>query len=202
MAINLSSYTNIQSHLFVKITVDEYRTTSTGSYTSEVLTYSDYGSNYTLEGREYIGLGYLMSVTASSSQLRVSANDVTLTISGIPTGTIGGVLHSKIKGSSVEIKRVLFNATTGAYLNISGNPIGRFIGYINNFSINEDWDNTSRTSTNTVIFNCNTKIDMLQNKIAGRRTNPDSEKSFFASDVSFDRVPNLANAAFDFGAPK
>jgi hypothetical protein len=102
----------------------------------------------------------------------------------------------------VRIYRALFNAATGAYLDIEGNPLGRFRGFVNNYSLNEELDNTNKTATNTLVLTCASAANVLQNKIAGRRTNPESQKRYYPTDISMDRVPNLENATFNFGAPK
>ena len=102
----------------------------------------------------------------------------------------------------MRVYRGIFNASTGAFLSIAGNPLGRYRGFVNNYSLTEEWDNATRTSSNTLSLICASTVDVLQNKISGRKTNPESMKKFYPTDVSFDRVPNLENATFDFGAPK
>lgn len=202
MTINLTSYAAIESHLFVRIQIDEYRTIPTNPYSEQVLRFSDRLSPFTINEEEYIGLGKLMGVTSSSSEIRVSGADLTITVSGIPTNSIGELIHSKIKGCPVRVYRALFDAHTGAYLDIEGNPLGRFRGFVNNYSLNEEWDNSTKTATNTLVLTCASAVSVLQNKIAGRRTNPESQKQFYPTDLSMDRVPNLENSTFNFGAPK
>lgn len=198
--IDLTSYTKVQSNLFVRIQIDEYRTTSGGSYSNEVLKISDLSYEFEVEGEAYTGLGKLLGVTSTNSEIRVSGNEVTITLSGIPNSSIAEIVNSKIKGSSVKIYRVLFDGSTGAYLNITGNPIGRFNGYVNNYSLQEDYDIDTRTSTNTLVLTCSSIVDVLGNKITGRKTNPSSMKKFYPSDVSMDRVPSIENTTFNFGA--
>ena len=101
----------------------------------------------------------------------------------------------------MRVYRLFSNPSTGAVLSIAGNPAGRFRGYVNNYSLQEEWDNQTRTATNTIVLQCASSVDVLNNKIAGRKTNPESQKRFYPTDVSFDRVPNLENATFNFGAP-
>lgn len=199
MAIDLTTYASIQSNLFVRIQIDEYRTTASGSYSAQVLRFSDKRGTTIINGESYIGLGDLMSVSSSSSEIRVSGGDQIITITGIPNSSIAEIVNSKIKGSPVEIYRGLFNATTGSLLSVSGNPVGRFRGFVNNYSLNEEYDIESRSSSNTIVLTCSSAVSILQNKIAGRRTNPQSQKTFYASDVSMDRVPNLKDSTFDFG---
>ena len=199
--INLTSYSAIQSNLCVRIDVPEYRTTAGGAYAPTVLRFSDSPTTKTINDEDYIGLGNLMSITGSTSELRVSGGELTISITGIPNTSIAEIVNSKIKGCSVRIYRIYSNATTGATLNITGNPSGRYRGFINNYSLIEEWDNETRTSVNTISLICASAVDVLQNKISGRRTNPESQKKFYPLDVSMDRVPNLENSTFNFGAP-
>jgi len=200
--INLSGYGAIQSNLFIRIEVDYYKATAGSAATSQILTFSDRQESFTLDGDTYVGLGRLMGVTATSSELRSSSGEVTITISGIPNSSIYEIVNSRIKGCPVRITRVLFDPVTNTQLAIEGNPLARFRGFVNNYSLQEDYDNVTRTSTNTIVLVCASALDVLSNKVAGRKTNPYSQKKFYPSDLSMDRVPTLENATFDFGAPK
>lgn len=200
--MDLSAYPTLQSNLFIRIQIDEYRTTSSGSYTSQVLRFSDLNVSKTINSETYLGAGNLMSISSTNSDISASGSELTITLSGIPNTSIAEIINSKIKGSSVIVYRGLFDSTTGNLLSIAGNPLGRFNGFVNNYSLNEEYDNNTRTSSNTLVLTCSSSVSILSNKVAGRRTNPRSQKSFYASDLSMDRVPNLVNAYFDFGAPK
>ena len=198
---NLSSYSSVQSNLFVRVQIDEYSLTAGGPYTAEVLRFSDAITTYTVDSESYTALGSLMAITASASELRVSSGELTITLSGIPATSIAEIVNSKLKGAPVRVYRLFSDATTGTALAIAGNPSGRFRGFVNNYAINEEWDNLTRVTTNTLVLSCASAVDVLNRKISGRKTNPESQKRFFSTDVSMDRVPNLENATFNFGAP-
>lgn len=199
MPIDLRSYTSIQSNLFVKIEIDEYRTTAGGAYTSEILRFTDRNTTATVDGySSWLGLGNFLSISNTSSEIRATEQEVSIAISGIPNSSIDEIIYSKIKGSKVTIFRGLYD-NSGTLLSIAGNPMMRFSGYVNNYSLTEDWDSESRTSSNTLLLLCNSNVDVLSRKISGRRTNPASEKKYFPNDVSMDRVPTLADEYFDFG---
>jgi hypothetical protein len=150
-----------------------------------------------------VGLGKLLSVSGSNSELRSSGQELTIGISGIPDSAISDITTSSIKGSSIKIIRGLFNPTNGSFLSaITGNPITRFSGYVNNIALDEEYDVVSRNSSNTIILSCASNVDVLNNKIAGRRTNSESQKKFFPNDVSMDRVSAIESTYFDFGANK
>ena len=198
---NLSSYRSVQSNLFVRIQVDEYSLTAGGPYVPVVLRFSDAITTYTIDSESYVPLGSLMGVTSSASELRVSSGELTITISGVLSDSIAEIVNSKIKGAPVRVYRQFSDAVTGTALVTAGNPSGRFRGFVNNYAINEEWDNQTRVATNTIVFSCASAVDVLDRKISGRKTNPESQKRFFPTDVSMDRVPNLENATFNFGAP-
>jgi hypothetical protein len=202
MTINLSSYDTIQSNLFVRIQIDEYRTTSSAPYTSQVLRFGDSVVSTTIDGEVYSALGKLIGISQSRSELRVSSQEVTITIAGIPNVDLSEMIYSKIKGSPVRIYRLFSDAETGTALAITGNPAVRYRGFVNNWSVEEEFDPETRSSSNVIILQCASTVDVLQNKYAGRKTNPESMQKFYATDTSFDRVPTLENATFDFGAPK
>ena len=202
MTINLTSYESIQSNLFVRIEIDEYRTTPSGSYTSEILRFSDKLTAFTINSESYLGLGKLMSITSSTSEIRASGGELMISIAGIPNSAISEIVNSKIKGAPVNVYRALFNSSTGAFLSITGNPMNRYQGFINNYTLSESWDQDTRTSSNTITFTCASTVDVLQRKLAGRKTNSTSQNKYFPTDVSFDRVPNLVGSTFNFGAPE
>lgn len=192
MPIDLSSYRSIQTNLFVKIDVPNYA----------VLAFSDYYKAQTFSGTNYQALGQLVSVTNSSSSLRATNEEITVTISGIPAGRVSEILDNKIKGSRIEVYRAFFNAETGELLNIVGNPAGKFKGVISNYSISDDLGEGDDTGTVAIVLTATSVVDLLNNKVTGRRTNPLDHKEFYPGDASMDRVPALAKSNFNFGAPE
>lgn len=191
MAIDLSTYDAIETGLFVRIAVG-----------STILRFSDYRGTVTINGESYVGLGKLLGITATKSELKGSTGTVTITVSGIPNTSIAEIMNSSLKGSPVKIYRVVFNPVTGAQLAIDGNPAGRFFGYVNNYTLEEEYTIEERRSTNTIAIVCSSTQEFLENKVTGRKTNPESMKKFYPGDVSMDRVPNLVGANFNFGAPQ
>lgn len=191
MPIDLSQYRSIQSNLFVKIDVPNYA----------VLAFSDFYKAETFNGTSYQALGQLVSVTETTSNLRAVSEELTITISGIPVGRVSEIINNKIKGSKVEVLRGFYNTRTGQLLNIVGNPAGKFKGVISNYSINDDLSEGGRTGTVSIVLTASSVINLLNNKVTGRRTNPLSHREFYPNDASMDRVPALAKSNFNFGAP-
>lgn len=202
MTIALDAYKSIESNLFVRISLDYYKATAGSSPTSQVLRFSDRIHTTTINSESYVGLGKLMSISASASELRASSGDLTVTISGIPNSSIYEIVNSRFKGASITVYRGIFDPSTNALISVSGNPMIRFKGYINNLALDEDYDVENRQSSNTLVLACSSVIELFNNKISGRKTNPSSQKKFFSTDLSMDKVPNLENSFFDFGARK
>lgn len=194
--INLDSYTSVRTSLFVRLQIDEYRITPSAGYSDTVLRFSDHSITKTIDSEDYVPLGELLNITKSASELKSSANTISITISGIPTNNIAEILHSKIKGCPVKIYRAYFDTSTNAQI---GTTQVKFIGSIDNFSFEEEIDAIDKNATNTINFECVNTSDLLSRKISGRKTNPESMKKYFASDTSFDRVPNLEGANYNFG---
>lgn len=199
MPIDLSSYRHVESGLFCRVAVDYYRTTSTAAYTSQVLRFSNYNRSVVINSETYSPLGRLLSITESSSDIRATPNELSITLSGVPTTSIPEIIYSRIKGSPVEIWRVFFDSDTGAQLNITGNPAGRFQGIVNNYSIEDTAEPSNLSGTVSITLACSSSLDTLSNKVSGRRTNPTDQKKFYPLDQSMDRVPNLENSNFNFG---
>jgi hypothetical protein len=189
--MDLSSYRSIQSNLFVRINL---------SYTSNILRFSDTRDTVAINGESYTGLGQLMSITSSSSELKSTTRQITITISGIPNSSISEIMNSRLKGSKINIWRAIFDPATRQALDIAGNPAGRFTGIVTNYALNEDFDAAARTATNTISIMCSGIVDVLANTTKGRRTNPQDQKLYYPNDTAMDRVPDLVGAYFDFGA--
>lgn len=203
MTINLSSYSAIESGLFVKITCDYYKATfATSSFTTETFLFSDMSRDITIGSDTYTGIGKLMGITTTNSELKISTQDVTVTVSGIPDSALEEFQASRFKGSNIDIYRGIFNAQTGQFLAITGNPMLRFKGLITNLSLNEEYSIEDRTASNSITLSCASTIDIMSRKVSGRKTNPESQAYFYSGDVSMDRVPKLVGSYFDFGASK
>ena len=202
----LSDYNSLVSNLFVRIKVDYYKETPESE---PVQTYWRFGDSLypmTINGEEYYGVGKLMGITETNSEIKASSSQLTVTLSGIPNSSIYQLVNSRIKGCPITVYRVLLTPNYMLPVDITSgednNVFARFRGFVNNYALQEDYNIDTRTSTNTLVLTCSSAVDVLSNKISGRRTNPYSQKKFFPNDLSMDRVPNLENASFNFGAPK
>lgn len=191
MSLDLSTYNAVQTNVFVEIDVYEY----------EVIAFSDYHRPLTLEGTNFDGLGQLVAVTNISSSLRAAPQELTIAISGIPAANVTDFINQKIRGSRVNVLRAFFDVNTGELLNLPGNPAGMFRGVVSNFEVADDLDMGDDLGTVTVTFTCTSIVELLNNKVTGRRTNPIDQQEFYPNDESMDRVPRLAKSNYQFGAP-
>jgi len=153
---------------------------------------------YTVGSNSYTALGSLLGLTEIRDELRVSNGDVGVTFNGIPTDQdyVSLVLNSKVKGAPIQIDRG-FIQTDGTLLN--NTVYTRFKGIINNYSISETREPFSKDTYHSVTLQCSNINTVLENRVAGRKTNQQGMRDTFATDGSWDRVATLMSTAFDFG---
>tara|TARA_X000001382_G_C3093695_1_gene154366 strand:- start:25 stop:633 length:609 start_codon:yes stop_codon:yes gene_type:complete len=191
---DLSTFSSVQENFFVDLYIDSNANGS--AY------FSDYHQDYTIGSTNYNALGSLLGITKTKTEIRASNQSLTVSISGIPSSNLALIQHADLKGSSMTIRRALFNPVTQALLSTTeSNPTIKFKGIVNNYSTKETWNADTNSSTFTLTFQVQSVIGQLLTKSAGRRTNPVDEKKFFATDTAFDRVPSLRNSNYNFGAP-
>lgn len=193
----LSDYTDIRTALLIKMDVPSLYPT----YAAGTLTFTDAMYDIDYDSETYTGLGRLLSVGTTSSELRTSSNQVTVTVSGIPNSSTREIIESEFKTANIRIWRAFF-AQTGEFIDdstLATNPVGKFKGFVNSVSYFETWDTQAKLSSNTIQFDCQSYIDILAKKTAGRQTNPRSMRQFYPTDTSFDRTPALAASKWNFG---
>ena len=187
-AVNTASSQALTTALFCRIDVPDYA----------VIRVSDYIYTQTIDGETYDPLGRLLSISAGTNDLRAPPAELTVTLSGIPNASIAEFVDNRIGGSEIQVWRKLYNAATGVDI---GTPIGRFQGLVNNFAIEEDYDIAGSNSTVTILITATSEMEILGNKVSGRRTNPIDQKALFATDQCFDRVQRLTASNLNWGAP-
>jgi hypothetical protein len=196
LTLDLSSYPSLQTALFVKLDVQDYGTDrfSTMPYAYDLL---ELDGNY----YSYTALGQLLAISDTSTDLRASGQELTITLSGIPTTNIALALEPKLRGSTVEVYRAYFDPTSGQLIDQAGNPSGVFQGIVNNFGLGDEIQEGSLSGTVSFTLICSSVVDVMGRKRAGRRTNPLDQRLYFPNDPSMDRVVKIANTNYDFGAP-
>jgi hypothetical protein len=176
----------------------------------------------------FTGLGQLVQVGSAQRDIKSTANETTITLVGIDTANLGIVLSSKIKGSQIQLWHGFFNENNqlltlsyGNWVNNSslivpwrnvldtnvpwilstgGNGLYQYFnGYVNSFSISEQWMEEARAYTGAVTLSASSFQLILQNRNAGRYTNDNSWQSVNPGDTSMDRVNFISTINYAFG---
>jgi len=163
--------------------------TFSSSYKNEVLPDLEMG-NLT-----YLALGGLLQVGTQNRNLRVTAGDTTIALSGVSGNNIFIVLDTKIRGSEIQVLRGFYDSN---YVLDTANGIyPRFTGIITSYAIQEDRE--AEVDNFTVTVSASSYKTVLENRIAGRKTNKESWRFFNSNDESMDNVYSIAGVQFDFG---
>jgi len=192
---NNKAYVN--SAEFVKLTIyNEYANVANTS----VYTFSSAYQYQTIDGTTYTPLGGLLAVGVQQRDIRATSADTSISLSGIDGNNIYAVLdtNGKIRGSKVEITRGFY----GGDGNVANNYVltssaHRFTGIVTSYNITEE--RQDQDDNYTVTLNASSFKAVLENRIAGRKTNENSWKEFNSNDSSMDNVYSLSGYNFDFG---
>jgi hypothetical protein len=153
-----------------------------------------------VDAEPFTALGSLVKVGDVQRDIKSTANETSVTLVGIETAQLGLVLSNKIKGSLIEMWHGFFDdnnvlLTTGG----TGGLYKFFTGYVNSFSITEQWFEEARSYYGVININASSIQIILQNRSAGRYTNNNSWQFFTAGDTSMDRVSVVQNINYFFG---
>lgn len=153
-----------------------------------------------VDAQPFTALGQLIKVGEAVRDIKSTANETVFTLVGIDTAMLGWVLGQDIKGSYIEAWHGFFD-TNGALIT-SGGTGGLykfFTGYVNSFSINEQWMEEIRRFVGVIQVAASSIQIILQNRIAGRYTNDNSWQFFTPGDTSMNRVAPVSNVNYAFG---
>jgi hypothetical protein len=146
------------------------------------------------------GLGILVNIGEIQRDIKSTANETSATLIGLDTAVLGWVLGQEIKGSQIEMWHGFFDPngaliTTGG----TGGLYQYFNGFINSFSISEQWMEEVRMFVGTVSVNASSIQIILQNRTAGRYTNDNAWQFFNPGDTSMERVGFIETINYFFG---
>ena len=176
----------------------------------------------------FTALGQLVKVGNVQRDIKSTPNETTVTLVGIDTAMLGIVLNAKIKGSQIDLWHAFFDSNnqlitsqTDYWINNIGdeilwtNNVGTvipwttnnpstgvykyFSGYVNSFSISEQWMEEARAYVGVVSLSAANFQLILQNRTAGRYTNNNAWQSIAPGDTSMNRVPFITNINYAFG---
>jgi hypothetical protein len=151
----------------------------------------------------------LVSFTSTKNSIRSSGSGTAVGIAGVPDYEIQTLLASDIKGSKIEIFRFLqypggnsaitdLDFTGGA----TGGVIGRFAGFVNTYSINDDINHTSENRLVEVVLDCVNNTYLVSKLVRGVRTNPIDLRYLSTDEAGFDNVPALSESEWYFGGSR
>lgn len=158
----------------------------------EVHTFSSAYQFETINGQEYTPLGGLLGVGQQQRDMRITSADTSVSLSGIDGNNIVMVLDTKIRGSKLEITRGFYNNNYALT-----STAQRFTGIVTGYAISED--RQENDDNFTITLNASSYKSVLENRVAGRKTNSVSWKEFSPTDTSMDQIYSLADQWFDFG---
>lgn len=204
---------SIKDAEFVKLTIDF--TNGTTSISRSLFFSSSYKVE-TIGGNNYNDLGGLLAISAYQRDISSSGFDTSVTLTGLDPTYIyfvaGGPASSPIpvsgqsdipvgyypliKGSKVEIRRGFYDNN----FNMTSSVL-RYTGIITSYVIQEERDNTfeALNDTYTISLQSSAYRQILENRIAGRKTNQQSMQYWFPTDTSMNSVAGLEGKQFDFG---
>lgn len=148
----------------------------------------------------FTAVGVLMKVGDAVRDIKSTANETTFSFVGIDTSMLGWVLGNQIKGAQIEAWHGFFDdngalITTGG----TGGLYQFFNGYVNSFSISEQWMEEIRQYVGTIAVAASSIQIILKNRVAGRYTNNNSWQFFNPGDTSMNRVAFIQTINYQFG---
>jgi hypothetical protein len=153
-----------------------------------------------VDASPFQSVGTLLAIGEVQRDIKSTANDTTVTLSGIDTAMLGFVLGQNVKGSPIQLWHGFFD-TNGALITTGGTGglYQYFNGIITSFSIGEQWMDEARMYVGSISVSASSIQLILQNRIAGRYTNNSSWQFYNSGDTSMNRVPFIETINYQFG---
>lgn len=153
-----------------------------------------------VDSQPFNGVSQLISIGQAVRDIKSTANETTFTLVGIDTAMLGWVLGQEVKGAKIEAWHGFFD-TNGALITTGGTGglYKFFTGYVNSFSISEQWMDEARMFVGTISVAASSIQIILRNRVAGRYTNNNSWQFFTAGDTSMNRVSFISTINYQFG---
>jgi hypothetical protein len=153
-----------------------------------------------VDAQPFNALGALVKVGDVQRDIKSTANETSITLVGIDTAQLGFVLSNKIKGSLIEMWHGFFDTNNQLITNGGTGGLYKFFtGYINSFSISEQWFEDARMYYGVINVSASSIQIILQNGTSGRYTNNNSWQFFDPNDSSMNRVSVIQNINYFFG---
>lgn len=177
---------------FVRLTVGTAAT---------VYTFCNAAAPITVSGITFTNLGALLNVGDVQRDIKATSDDMTIALTGIDSANVALILSNDIKGSLVEVWRGFFDSNNQIITTPTTQFFKRYQGIINSVSITEDFNSEARTRIATCSISCSSMRRILENRLSGVKTNQSNWQFIYPNDTSMNRVSEISNTFFDFGAP-
>lgn len=153
-----------------------------------------------VDANPFQSVGTLLAVGEVQRDIKSTANDTSVTLSGIDTTMLGFVLSQNVKGAGIELWHGFFD-TEGALITTGGTGglYQYFNGIITAFAIGEQWLEDLRMYVGTITVSASSIQLILQNRVAGRYTNNSSWQFYNSGDTSMNRVSYIETINYYFG---
>jgi hypothetical protein len=193
----------------VEWTIYNYRENVGDFPNVQTLRFCDGIRDITTSAGTFTALGKLVSIGSTKETIRSTGQKVAIGIAGIPDTEVKTILASDIKGSKISLYRQFqYPGTNSAISDLdfpysTGGVVGRFAGFVNTYSINDDIQLNTQIRTVEIVLDCVNFSGLLSKQVRGMRTNP-SDIKYLSRDTEagFDNVPTLYENEWFFGAAK
>lgn len=166
---------------------------------SATYTFCNAAQAITVSGITFSGLGAFLQLSDVQRDIKSTSDDVSVSLTGIDPSKIAIILGSEIKGSMLEIWRGFLDSNNQIITSPTLQFFKRYKGIVSGASINEKFDEQLRERAATCLISAASIRKILENRMAGVKTNPSSWQKLYPNDTSMSRVPVITNTFFDFG---
>lgn len=191
--MNALNSANIRHAEFVRLQI--------GNPVTSTYSFCNAAAPITVSGITFANLGMLLSLGDIPQDIKSTSDDITISLTGIDPANIALILSSNIKGSTVEIWRGFLDSNNQIITSPTTQFFKRYTGIINSVGISEDFNQEARSRVATCTIACTSMRKVLENRVAGLRTNTKSWQFYYPGDTSMNRVASISNQYFDFGSP-
>jgi hypothetical protein len=162
-------------------------------------TFCNAATSITVSGITFAGLSALLTVGDVQRDLKATSDDFVFELTGLNPTYIALILSDDIKGSIVEFWRGFLDSNNQIINTPTLQFFKRYQGIVNTVSISEKFNDEIRERIATCTISCASFKQILENRIAGVKTNEQSWQVFYSNDTSMSRTAIIQNQYFDFG---
>lgn len=186
--MNALTSPSIRHGEFIRLTVD-----------GTPYTFCNAAAPITVNGITFTALSGLLSVGDVQRDIKSTSDDFVFTVTGIDPTYIALILSNDIKGSIVEFWRGFLDSNNQVINTPTLQFFKRYQGIVTSVSISENFNDQIRQRVATCTISASSFRQILENRLAGVKTNPQSWRAIYPNDASMDRTPIIQNQYFDFG---